>query len=117
MKLIAFDTLGPRVDKNTNDSNFSLYVSLNSSPKVPPPPVRGGAVLRWWRRSSSPVTGHVRAGGVSTLCIPKVKRGHVVSLLSRRAEFVTSTKIRAGWRNKRNERKKTKLPFPNGNYY
>ena len=38
MKLIAFDTLGPRVHKNTNDSNFSLYVSLNSSPKVPPPP-------------------------------------------------------------------------------
>ena len=37
MKFVAFVTLGPQVYKNTNDSNFCLYVGLDSSPKVTNP--------------------------------------------------------------------------------
>ena len=37
IKLVAFETLGPGVDGNNNDSNFCLYVSQDSSPKVKTP--------------------------------------------------------------------------------
>ena len=37
IKLVAFETLGPGVDGNNNDSNFCLYVGQDSSPKVTTP--------------------------------------------------------------------------------
>ena len=34
MKLVAFDSVDPRVVRNNNDSNFCLYFGQDSSPKV-----------------------------------------------------------------------------------
>ena len=37
IKLVAFETLGPGVHGNSNDSNFCLHNGQNSSPKVTNP--------------------------------------------------------------------------------